>query len=1123
MRQRMPGYAELQVTTNYSFLRGASHVEELFAQAAVLGLPAVGITDRDSLAGIVHAHQRAEEAGVRFVVGCRLDLLDGCSVLVYPTDRPAYARLTRLLTIGKKRAGKGGCNLNWDDLAAHADGMLAILHLSHSAGEVAARSAAGEGAPPQEENTERNLSRLRDTFCDRAYLALTLHRRPDDAVRIETLSRLARHHRVATVATGDVLYHIPQRRILQDVLTCIREGCTIDAAGFRRERFADRHLKSPAEMARLFARYPDAVSRTLEIVARCPFSLNELRYQYPNEVDDPALTPQQTLERLTWEGATHRYPDGVPEDVAAQLRHELRLIETLAYAPYFLTVNSIVRFARSKGILCQGRGSAANSAVCYVLGVTSIDPTRSGLLFERFVSAERHEPPDIDVDFEHERREEVIQWVYDTYGRDRAAICATVIRYRARGAVREVGKAMGLTEDVTSALASQVWSWSDEAVEADHAAELNLNLEDRRLRLTIELARELIGFPRHLSQHPGGFVLTQDRLDELVPIEPAAMADRQVIEWDKDDIDVLRFMKVDVLGLGMLGCMRRAFDLLEEHGGPRLDMASIPSEDPATFAMIRRADTVGVFQIESRAQMSMLPRLKPARFYDLVIEVAIVRPGPIQGDMVHPYLRRREGKEQVEYPRPELEKVLGKTLGVPLFQEQAMQVAIACAGFTPSEADALRRSMATFKATGGVSRFKEKLIAGMIDRGYTPEFAAKTFSQIEGFGSYGFPESHAASFALIAYASSWMKCHHPAVFACALLNSQPMGFYAPAQIVRDAREHGVEVRPVCVNASRWDCTLERPSSATLRVATSPASGRGEVNLALRLGLRMTKGLASEHGAQIVAARGEQPYCDVDDLWRRAGVPRAALQRLAEADAFRGLGLDRRAALWAVRGLADAPLPLFAAADAPHRQDRALHRHGRPWAGHAPPSLPNEVIEPAVALTPMSEAREVVEDYRSIGLSLRRHPAAFLRRHFAHTGMIACADLTTARDGARVTVPGIVLVRQRPGSAQGVLFITIEDETGIANLIVWPSLFERQRRLILTAGMIAARGRVQREGIVIHVVAEHLTDLSDLLRRLGQSEEGFAFQPGRGDEARSGGGGPDSRERAGIRVATRDFR
>jgi error-prone DNA polymerase len=1051
------GYAELQVTTNYSFLRGASHIEELFAQAAQLGVPALGITDRNSLAGMVRAHQRAADTGVRLVVGCRLDLSEREAVLVYPTNRPAYARLTRLLTIGKRRAGKGACVLGWDDIASHAEGLLGIL-IANDAVQLPAL-----------------LSRFRDIFNDRAYLALTLHRRPNDAARLERLARLAREHRIAPVATGDVLCHVPQRRILQDVLTCIREGCTIDAAGFRRERFADRHLKAPAEMLRLFARHPDAVARTLEIVDRCRFSLNELRYQYPNEVEDPALTPHETLERLTWDGAAERYPDGVPSEVGAQLRHELRLIEELAYAPYFLTVNSIVRFARSRGILCQGRGSAANSAVCYVLGITAIDPTRSGLLFERFVSAERREPPDIDVDFEHERREEVIQWVYDTYGRDRAALCATVIRYRGRGAVRDVGKAMGLPEDVTAALAAQVWAWSDEQVESSHAAELNLNMDDPRLTLTLELARALMGFPRHLSQHPGGFVLTQDRLDELVPIEPAAMENRQVIEWDKDDIDALRFMKVDVLGLGMLGCMRRAFDLLEEHRAIRLDMASIPAEDPVTFEMIQRADTIGVFQIESRAQMSMLPRLKPARFYDLVIEVAIVRPGPIQGDMVHPYLRRREGKEKVEYPSPELEAVLGKTLGVPLFQEQAMQVAIACAGFTPSEADALRRSMATFKFTGGVTHFRDKLINGMVARGYTPEFAAKTFSQIEGFGSYGFPESHAASFALIAYASCWMKCHHPEVFACALLNSQPMGFYAPAQIVRDARDHGIHVRPICLNASRWDCTLEN-------------EGGG---LALRLGMRMAKGLANEHGARIVFARGDRPYRDLHDLHRRASVPIAALERLAEADAFRSLGLDRRAALWAIRGLSD-PLPLFAAAE-------------------CPPQVP----EPAVSLPLMSEAREVVEDYRSTGLSLRQHPAAFLRDEFRRAGIIACADLAKSRDGQRVTVPGIVLVRQRPGSASGVLFISIEDETGLANLIVWPSVFERQRRLVLTAAMVACRGRVQREGIVIHVVAEHLIDLSGNLRRLGQSEPAI---PNTGALHV-----PRPTPRSGIKVPTRDFR
>jgi error-prone DNA polymerase len=1008
----------------------------LFAQAAILGLPALGIVDRNSLAGIVRAHQRAMDTGVRLVVGCRLDLSEGEPVLVYPTDRAAYARLTRLLTIGKRRAGKGKCKIGWADLIASNDGLIGILL---------------DGA-----DHPNVIPRLRDAFGERAYLAMTLHRRPDDAVRLEQVHRLSRHYQVPTVATGDVLYHVPERHILQDVMTCIREGCTIDDAGFRRERFADRHLLPPREMARRFARYPDAVASTVEIVDQCRFSLDELRYQYPSEIEEPGQTSQQTLERLTWEGATRQYSDCIPDGIITQLRHELRLIDELSYAPYFLTVHNIVRYARSRGILCQGRGSAANSTVCFVLGITAIDPTRSSLLFERFVSAARKEPPDIDVDFEHERREEVIQWIYRTYGHNRAAICATVIRYRGRGAIRDVGKALGLTEDVISALASQIWAWSDEGVEDAYATNLNLNVDEPRLRLTLDLAQQLMGFPRHLSQHPGGFVLTQDRLDELVPIEPAAMQDRQVVEWDKDDIDALRFMKVDVLGLGMLGCMRRAFELLKAHYEKELDLASIPPEDPETFAMIQRADTIGVFQIESRAQMSMLPRLKPARFYDLVIEVAIVRPGPIQGDMVHPYLRRREGKEQVEYPTPELERVLSKTLGVPLFQEQAMQVAMVCAGFTPDEADALRRSMATFRFTGGVSHFKQKLIAGMMANGYSEDFAAKTFSQIEGFGSYGFPESHAASFALIAYASSWMKCHYPAVFACALLNSQPMGFYAPAQIVRDARDHGIEVRPVCVNTSRWDCTLE--------------------GSALRIGLRMVKGLANKHGADVVAARGEFPYAGPEDLQRRAALPVSALQRLAEADAFRDLGLDRRTALWAIRGLTDAPASFVDQADLP---------------------------EPPVALTPAPEPREVVDDYRSTGLSLRRHPVAFMREDLSQAGMITCRDLQALPDGKHVTVPGIVLVRQRPGSAEGVLFVTIEDETGVANLIIWPSVFERQRRLILSASTVACRGRVQREGEVIHIVAECLVDLSDRLRSLSYRH---TEHPG-----------------AGIQVPIRDFR
>ncbi len=1067
-------YIPLQVTSNFSFLRGASHVEELFAQAFYLGYEAIAVTDRHSLAGIVRAHQAARESGVRLIVGCRVDLREGASVLLYPTDRAAYARLCRLLSGGKARAGKGKCDLGWDDLAVHAEGMIAVL------------------LPDQADAALRtDLARLRREFPAGAYLALTLRRRPGDAQRLAALARMAAVARVGTVATGDVLYHTPERRILQDVVTCIREGTRIDDAGFRRERFADRHLQPPDEMARLFVRFPDAVQNTRRIADACRFSLDELRYQYPREEID-GFSPQQTLEKLTWEGAAARFAGGISPAMAAQLRHELRLIGELAYAPYFLTVHAIVRFARSRGILCQGRGSAANSAVCYVLGITAIDPVRGELLFERFISAERHEPPDIDVDFEHERREEVIQWIFETYGRDRAALCATVIRYRARGAVRDVGKALGLPEDVTAALAGQVWGWSEDGVRSEHAAQLNMNLADRRLRLTLDLARELMGFPRHLSQHPGGFVLTQDRLDDLVPIEPASMEARQVIEWDKDDIDILRFMKVDVLGLGMLGCMRRAFTLLEEQKGITMDLASIPQEDPATYAMIRRADTLGTFQIESRAQMSMLPRLKPRTFYDLVIEVAIVRPGPIQGEMVHPYLRRREGLEKVEFPTPELRGVLGKTLGVPLFQEQAMRVAIVCAGFSPGEADQLRRSMATFKMTGGVHKFRDRLVAGMVARGYAADFAERTIKQIEGFGSYGFPESHAASFALIAYASCWMKCHHPEVFACALLNAQPMGFYAPAQIVRDARQHGVTVRPVCVNASRWDCTLEPAADGTR---------------AIRLGLRMAKGFTNAHGAALVLHRGETPYITIEDVHRRAGIPASGLERLAEADAFTAIGLDRRQALWQLRALADHDLPLFAAGE--------------------------KIVEPAVDIVAMRPGRDVVEDYRSVGLSLRQHPVAFLRSELRRDGFVAADQLAAVRDGKQVAVAGIVLVRQRPGSARGVMFITIEDETGHANLIVWPPVFEANRRLILSATMIGVRGKLQREGEVTHVIARELMDFSDLLRSVG-ARGAFPLPFGRGDEAKHGGA-PDPRGKAprardiyvadigGIKVKTRDFR
>jgi error-prone DNA polymerase len=1030
-------YVELQVTTHFSFLRGASSPGELFAAAALLGLPALGIVDRNSLAGLVRAWDAERTTGVRSIVGSRLDLADGTALLLYPTDRAAYGRLCRLLSVGKKRAGKGACHLDWGDIEEWNDGLIAIF------------------APDRADATaEIALARTARIFGDRAYMASSIRRHPRDAVRLRDLSAMAATARVATVATGDVLYHSPDRRLLQDVVTCIREKCTIDALGDRRERIADRHLKTATEMERLFRRYlkdTRPVARSVELAARCTFSLDELRYQYPNEIRVPGRTSQQELERLTWEKAPERYPEGIDGKVRAQLKHELRLIAQLDYAPYFLTVHAIVAFARSRDILCQGRGSAANSAVCYVLGVTSIDPVRTELLFERFVSAERREPPDIDVDFEHERREEVIQWIYDTYGRNHSALTAVVTRYRSRGAVREVGKALGLSEDMTAGLASSVWGFSREGVEEKHAEELNLDLGDRRLMLTLELAKLLINTPRHLSQHPGGLVLTSERLDELVPIEPAAMDDRQVIEWDKDDIDALGFMKVDVLALGMLSCMRRAFEFLEVDKGLKLDLATIPAEDPETYKMIRRADTLGVFQIESRAQMASIPLMAPRTFYDLVIQVAIVRPGPIQGDMVHPYRRRRNGQEEVTYPTPELRRVLEKTLGVPLFQEQAMRVAIECAGFTPSEADLLRRAMATFKLTGGVSHFRDKLIDGMVTRGYERDFAEKTFKQIEGFGSYGFPESHAASFALIAYASSWMKCHHPDAFCAALLNAQPMGFYAPAQIVRDARQHGVEIRPIDVNHSRWDCTLE------------PANGRYK---AVRLGLRMARDLSNADAAAIVTARGDMPYASVEEIQRRAGVGRGELDRIGDADGFGSLGDSRRAGLWAVKGLGAAALPLFAAAD---------ERAG---------SLRQEAIERTVILAEMGDGAEVVEDYRASGLSLRAHPVTFLRDELSARRMIRCEALRSVRDGRWVELAGIVLVRQKPGSAKGVMFITLEDETDVANLVVWTSVFEKNHRTVLGASMMGVRGQVQREGEVIHIVAQRLDDLSAVLASVG---------------------------------------
>ncbi len=1023
-------YAELQVTTNFTFLQGASHPEELVLTAAALGLHAIAITDRNSLGGVVRAHGAAKQAGIRLVVGARLDLRDGPSLLCFPTDRAAYGRLTRLLTLGRRRAPKGECHLDTADVAAHADGQLLV-------------------ALPPERPDQAFAEALTDwvTRCPgRVYVAGQWLFRGDDQRRLARLAELAERCGAPLVATNDVHYHAPDRRPLQDVLTCVREGCTIAQAGWRLSANAERHLKTPEEMARLLRHYPQAIARSVAIADRCRFSLDSLRYEYPAEGGDDGLTPQARLERLAWDGARQRYPAAVPDKVRKALDHELALIARMGYAPYFLTVEDIVRFAKGRGILCQGRGSAANSAVCYCLGITNVDPARFDLLFERFISEARDEPPDIDVDFEHERREEVIQYIYGKYGRGRAGLTATVIHYRARSAIRDVGKALGLSEDVVATLARTTWGWSRDPIARQHVREQGLDPDEPTLALVLDLAGELTGFPRHLSQHVGGFVISRQRLDEMVPIENAAMEDRTVIAWDKDDIEELGILKVDVLGLGMLTCIRKAFALLRQHRGLDMTLATVPPEDPAVYAMLSQADSIGVFQVESRAQMTMLPRLKPKTFYDLVIEVAIVRPGPIQGDMVHPYLRRREGKEKVEYPSPELKAVLDKTLGVPLFQEQVMRVAMVAAGFTPAEADELRRSMASFRRNGRLAEFRQRLLAGMAARGYAPDFAERVFKQIEGFAEYGFPESHSASFAHLVYVSAWLKCHHPAVFACALLNSQPMGFYAPAQIVRDAQDHGVAIRPVDVNASDWDYTLE-----------PAADGR----LALRVGFRQIAGAVEQDMRKLVALRGDG-YASPLALWRRAGMAVAGLERLAKADAFGSLGLSRRQALWAVKALDAPPPPLFAGLEAPS-------------------------TEPAVALPIAAMGEEVVADYGALRLSLKAHPLALLRAELAADGVATAASLERRRSG-RVSVAGLVLIRQRPGSASGVIFMTIEDETGVANIVVWPQVFERFRRTVLTASLIRVDGRLQRQGAVIHVVADGLTDHTERLLRLAAPAE-----------------------------------
>jgi error-prone DNA polymerase len=1049
-------YAEIGITTNFSFLRGGSHPQAYVHQAAILGLPAIGIADRNTLAGVVRAFKELDNPKIehkpKLLIGSRIVFVDGTpDILVYPRDRAAYGRLCQLLTQGKRGEGtlKGECHLKIDDLLEFADGQLLVVTLPHRFEEAKARAV---------------LERLRGSRADSVWLAASLLYRGDDRRRLARLKRTADHARVPLLATNEVLYHHPSRRPLQDVLTCIREKTTIEAIGKRLEANAERHLKPGEEMARLFRDMPEAIAETMRFASRITFSLDQLKYQYPDEPVPRGKTAQQHLEDLTWAGVQTCFGGKIDDDLRATLKKELALIAELKYAHYFLTVHDIVHYARSQNILCQGRGSAANSAVCYVLGITSVDPTEVNLLFERFISKERLEPPDIDVDFEHSRREEVMQYVYRRYGRHRAAIIATVIHYRPRSAIRDVGKALGLTEDVTAALADTVWGSWGEGLNDMQVKQAGFDPKNPMVELAVALATELIEFPRHLSQHVGGYVLTQDRLDTYVPIGNAAMDDRTFIEWDKDDVDALSMMKVDVLALGMLTCIRKCFDLIAEHKGKRYELADIKSkDDDEVYQMLQRGESLGVFQVESRAQMNMLPRLKPRTFYDLVIEVAIVRPGPIQGDMVHPYLRRRNKIEKENYPAPspehgppdELYKVLHKTLGVPLFQEQAMRIAIEAAGFSSEEANGLRRAMATFRNVGTIGNFEDKMIGNMIARGYDPIFAKNCFEQIKGFGSYGFPESHAASFAQLVYVSSWLKYWHPDAFCCGLLNSQPMGFYAPAQIVSDAIKNKVMVREIDVSCSHAQNTLE---------------GRDGKYCAVRLGFRQIDGFkcndpdkpkeADDWADRIVAARNRRRFTSLEDFARDTALPKRALILLADADAFRSIGLDRRAALWAVRRLPDdVPLPLFTTA--------------------AARELPDEQAQP---LPSMPRSEHVVADYQTIRLSLKGHPMEFLRARFEREGVIACSSVSDARDKQHVRCAGVVLVRQRPGSAKGVVFMTLEDETGIANIVVWPKVMERFRKEVMGSRLILVEGTIQSSPEkVVHLVAERLFDRShDLL-------------------------------------------
>lgn len=1023
-------YVELQVTTNFSFLRGGSHPEEMVEQAALLGYRKIAITDHNTLAGIVRAHAATRGKDIRIIPGCRLDLQDGPGLLAYPTCLKAYSQLSALLSKGNLRTEKGKCDLYKADVYDAVPGMVYIII---PPGTLNARFEF-------EQEFIDAVSEYKMSLGKHLYLGAIRCYQGDDLKKLFRLKQLSEDLNIPMVALNDVHYHAVHRRELQDILTCIREKCTIYNAGYKLHQNAERYLKPAHEMERIFRQYPEAIKHAAEIAALCTFSLDELEYVYPQEITSEGRTPQQELVHLTWQGAREQFGETIPEHILQTIQYELEFIERKNYASYFLTVYDFVRFARQQKILCQGRGSAANSVVCFCLGITSVNPSKFKLLFARFMSDARDEPPDIDVDFEHERREEVMQYIYNKYGRDRAGIVATVTEVHWKGAIRDVGKAMGLSLDAVDRLSKAGYELDQEWLDGKKLSEDGFDAHDKHLLKVLDLTHQYIGFPRQLGQHTGGFVITQNKLSDLCPILNARMENRTNIEWNKDDIETLGFLKVDVLALGMLTCIRKAFDLAKLHYGLDLTLAKINEKDDLkVYEMISHADTIGVFQIESRAQMSMLPRLRPKNFYDLVIEVAIVRPGPIQGDMVHPYLRRRDGKDPIEYPSKELEEILGRTLGVPLFQEQAMEIAIVAAGFTPAEADGLRRSMATFKAKGKVSDWEKKLVNGMMANGYKEEFARRVFRQLEGFGSYGFPESHAASFALLVYVSSWLKCYYPDVFAAALLNSMPMGFYQPAQIVIDAQKHGVMVRPVDINHSDWDNTLESNT---------------EKSRALRLGFRQVNGLKQEDMELLTQKRGSG-YQTIPAL-AEAGISTGVLERLADADAFRSIGLDRRQALWEVSALADRPVALF--------------------EGQADASS----WEKDITLPEMSDGEHVVQDYQAMALSLKAHPVSFVREQLFMLQVKSISELDHCKDGDMVKIAGLVLVRQRPGTATGICFITIEDESGSANLVVFEKLFTQYRKDIVRARLLMVEGKVQREGEVTHVVVRKCSNLNLLL-------------------------------------------